>query len=422
MILVPFLRRLMADRRGNVLVMAALAMPLMIGAAGLAMDTVQLTLIQRQLQRQADSAALAGALAKAQGASASSAATSSITRDTLVALSQTPLIENAPSAGAYAGNTGAVRVVIESTQSQVFSGMFRRKPATLRVEATAASMTNGNYCVVSLEKSAAVGITMQGNASVDMGCGLATNSKGSPAVNTGGSSTVKVSHVAAVGGLKSSVNYASGTVLLPYAVPQKDPYAALPMPAIPAGVTCGQLNVSPNSTVYVPAPVGGVACYKGMNIKGTVFFPSGIYYIDGGSVSFGSQAVVNGTGVTFILTSATAATTPSSIAAVGMNGGATVNLTATTTGTYAGVLFYQDRRALPGTTNTVNGNSQSKYQGGIYFPSQDLSFSGDSGIVTDCVQMVSRRVTFIGNTNIQNVCPFDSGAGSFIGSRVFLVG
>lgn len=414
------LRALLADCRGNVLVLSALAMPLMIGAAGLAMDTIQLTLIQRQLQRQADSAALAGALAKAQGAAVSSAATSSITRDSMFVLSKTPVIENAPTAGAYAGNTGAVRVVIESTQTQVFADMFRSQPATLRVEATAASMTNGNYCVVSLEKTAAVGITMQGNAGVDMGCGLATNSKGSPAVTTGGSSTVKVSHVAAVGGLKSSVNYSAGTVLLPYAVPQKDPYAALPAPTVPAGCNA-QLNVQPNSVVNVSNP-SGTACYRGMNIKGTVTFAPGVYVIDGGSVTFGSQAVVNGAGVSFVLTSATAASNAGSVATLDMNGGAKVNLSATSSGTYAGVLFYQDRRAAAGTTNSVNGNALSNFQGGFYFASQDLSFSGDSGMTTDCVQLVSRRVTFIGNTRIVNVCPVDSGAGSFIGTRVFLVG
>jgi hypothetical protein len=383
------------------------------------MDTVQLTLTQRQLQRQADSAALAGALAKAQGASVSSAANSSITRDSLVALSATPIIENAPTTGPYAGNTGAVRVVLQSTQAQVFSGLFRHRAATLRIEAIAASMTNGNYCVISLEKTSAVGITMQGNASVNMGCGLSTNSKGVPAVNTGGSSTVKVTHVAAVGGLKSAVNYQSGTILLPYAITQKDPYAALPTPVLPNPCS-NKLTVQPNAVTSITAP-GGKACYKGMDIKGTLNMGPGIYYIDGGSVSFGSQAAVTGTGVTFILTSNTAQSQPSSIATLDMNGGAKVNLAATTTGTYAGVLFYQDRRAVPGTTNAVNGNSQSKYQGGFYFASQDLSFSGDSGMVTDCVQFVSRRVVFIGNTKIDNVCPSDSGAGSFIGTRVFLV-
>ena len=261
---------------------------------------------------------------------------------------------------------------------------------------------------------------MQGNAGVDMGCGLATNSKGSPAVTTGGSSTVKVSHVAAVGGLKSSVNYSAGTVLLPYAVPQKDPYAALPAPTVPAGCNA-QLNVQPNSVVNVSNP-SGTACYRGMNIKGTVTFAPGVYVIDGGSVTFGSQAVVNGAGVSFVLTSATAASNAGSVATLDMNGGAKVNLSATSSGTYAGVLFYQDRRAAAGTTNSVNGNALSNFQGGFYFASQDLSFSGDSGMTTDCVQLVSRRVTFIGNTRIVNVCPVDSGAGSFIGTRVFLVG
>lgn len=209
-------------------------------------------------------------------------------------------------------------------------------------------------------------------------------------------------------------------MLLPYAVPQKDPYAALPTPTVPAGCNA-QLNVQPNSVVNVSNP-SGTACYRGMNIKGTVTFAPGRYVIDGGSVSLGAQAVVNGTGVTFILTSATAASNASSVATLDMNGGAKVNLSATTTGTYAGVLFYQDRRAAAGTTNSVNGNALSAFQGGFYFASQDLSFSGTSGMTTDCVQLVSRRVTFIGNTNIVNVCLVDSGAGSFIGTRVFLVG
>jgi Flp pilus assembly protein TadG len=419
-----FISALLRDRNGNALILASVALPALIGAGGLATDTIQWTLMQRQLQREADSAALAGAFAKAQGASASAAATASINRDNLVVLSKTPVIENAPTKGAYAGNTGAVRVVLESTKTLPFSNMFLGKATKMTVEATAASLTNGNYCIISLEASNTAGITMQGSSTVNMGCGLATNSKASPAVIAGGSTQVTVSHVAAVGGLKNSANYIGGTVLLPYSVPQKDPFASLPAPTLPSG-NCPAVSVQPQST-WNASP----GCYKGMDIKGTVNFAPGIYYIDGNSngnqaansLSFGAQAVVNGLGgVTFILTSSSTSTTNPKIATLDMNGGATVNLSATTTGTYAGVLFYQDRRALSGTTNTVNGNANSSYQGAIYFPKQDLSFSGDSGMTTDCVQLVSRRVTFTGNTSILNECPVDSGAGSFIGTRVFLV-
>ena len=37
------------------------------------------------------------------------------------------------------------------------------------------------------------------------------------------------------------------------------------------------------------------------------------------------------------------------------------------------------------------------------------------------VQIAARRVTFIGNSTIVNVCPPNSGAGAFSGLRVFLV-
>ena len=421
MIIRKLLRPLFADRSGNALVLVAFALPALIGAAGLGLDTVQWTLMQRQMQREADSAALAGAFARAQGANATTAANASLTRDNLLSLTRTPVIERPPTAGSYTGNTEAIRVVLSTTKTLPFSNLFLRSPTTVRAEATAASLTNGTYCVISLESSSAAGITMQGSARVNMGCGLATNSKGVPAVSASGSSTVTTSHVAAVGGLKATANYTAGTVLIPYTIPQKDPYASLPTPTVPSPCSGGQLSVGPNTTRNITNPTG-IACYSDMNLKGTVNFAPGLYYINGGSVTLGSQAVVNGTGVTFILTSSTAATNPSSIGSLSMNGGATVHLSATTTGTYAGLLFYQDRRAAAGGANTVNGNSSSTLRGAFYFKSQDLSFSGDSGMTTDCVQMVSRRVTFTGNNSIVNTCPVDSGAHAFVGTRVYLVG
>src|ERR1044072_4746480 len=54
------MKRLWKDNSGNALAIAAAAMPLLLGAAGLAADTIQWTLWKRELQRAADSAALAG--------------------------------------------------------------------------------------------------------------------------------------------------------------------------------------------------------------------------------------------------------------------------------------------------------------------------------------------------------------------------
>lgn len=409
------LRQLVQDRTGNVLMLAAASMPILVGAAGLATDTVQWTLWKRQIQREADSAALAGAYAVAQGFSASDSATTDISRMALVTLTGSPVIENAPTTGAYAGNSNAVRVVLQTSQELPFSKLLGVRAPTISGEATAAVVSNGTYCLVSLENTTAVGITISGSASVNLGCGMATNSRASNAVTAGGSSSILATPVAAVGGLQSSSNYVSPTTLMPYSVPQADPYAALPTPS-PTGCT-NKVSVNPQGSSTIDP-----GCYRGFDIKGTLNLNPGTYYVDGSSFSVGSQAVLNGTGVTIILTSTTAATNPSSIATVDINGGATLNLSAPTSGTYSGVLFYQDRRAQDSSgTNKVNGNASSFFQGGFYFPSQELQFTGTSGMSTKCIQMVSRRVTFIGNSSITNECP-TGGPKAFTGTRVRLVG
>ncbi|WP_176596162.1 MULTISPECIES: pilus assembly protein TadG-related protein [Sphingobium] len=411
--------RLLRDRTGNVLMMAAASMPILIGAAGLATDTVQWTLWKRQVQRQADSAALAGAYAVAQGFSASDSATSDISRLSLVTLTQTPTIENAPTAGSYAGNSKAVRVLLQTSAELPFSKILGVRTPVIYGEATAAVVGSGDYCVVTLEKTTAVGITLQGNATVNLGCGMATNSRASNAVTAGGSSTITATPVAAVGGLTSSSNYVSPTTLMPYSIPVQDPYASLPTPTASDLSGCnGNANVQPNNSKSITP-----GCFKNFDVKGTLNMAPGTYFIDSTTFDIGSQAVVNGTDVTIILTSGNATNNPGSISTVNINGGATLNLTAPTdtTNPYHGVLFYQDRRALDSGTNTINGNASSVLQGAFYFPGQAMAFSGTSGMTTTCVKMVSKRVTFIGNSNIVNQCD-NKGVDKIVATLVRLVG
>ena len=53
--MISFLKRLWSDRRGNALVVAGAALPLVVGSVGLASDTIQWALWKRQIQRAADS-------------------------------------------------------------------------------------------------------------------------------------------------------------------------------------------------------------------------------------------------------------------------------------------------------------------------------------------------------------------------------
>ncbi|WP_243450748.1 pilus assembly protein TadG-related protein [Sandarakinorhabdus glacialis] len=398
----------------------AISMPVIIGGAGLAADTIQWSYTKRAMQRQADSGALAGAFALSQSQQNTVAATvtADLSRNNNVAMTIAPVIQTPPTAGAFSGDTRAVRVALATDLRLPFVAFLMQRAIRIPAEATAKVVSQGEYCVLSLENTNVTGINMGGNTNVDLGCGMMSNSPSAVSVTAGGSSRINATPVAAVGGVPAAPsNYAAGTQLIPYSVPQFDPLANLPSPNLAGVANRNGGNVGPNQhSILDPGVYRG-----GMDLKGQVELRPGIYYIDGGSFSAGSQATVSGTGVVIILTHHSAESSPGLIAHVSINGGATINLTAPTSGTYAGVVFYQDRRALDQGDNKINGNSASRYQGTFYFPGQHVEFTGTSGQDVRCVQIVTRRVTFIGNSHITNVCPPGSGAGSFSGTRVKLV-
>jgi hypothetical protein len=84
------------------------------------------------------------------------------------------------------------------------------------------------------------------------------------------------------------------------------------------------------------------------------------------------------------------------------------------------VLFYQDPRA-PFGNSTINGNSASIIEGGFYFPSRQLTFNGNTGLQTRCIQLVARNLVFSGNSSVQNDCPPGGGAEAFDATFVRLV-
>jgi hypothetical protein len=414
-----FIRKLRGDCSGNVLMLGAVTLPLVVGAAGLGLDSIQWTLMQRQMQRAADSAAMAGALAKTQGFDGDQSARDSIARanplpdiDPAVD-SDSFKVEDPPKTGSYAGKAEAVRVVMQTRMPLPFSGLFLNTGPLIRAEATATAVNNYHYCVLALIKYNINGIKVSGSSDITMDCGMATNSTAASAVTTANGTRIDASPVAAVGGLKASASYAPGTKLLPYSAPQADPFAALPDPSLPSKCS-PELKVQPSSNVTISANNN---CFNGVSIKGTVTFSPGVYYISGKTFDIGSQGTLIAEGVTFILMQ------PSffSPSQLNISAGATVQISAPTSGTYAGVMFYQDRRSTLGLSNVINGNSSSSMRGAFYFPRQAVKFGGATGIDTQCLQIVSQVVEFTGGTTIQNTCPTDSGAHDFSGTRVFLV-
>jgi len=436
--MISFVKKLWRDKRGNALVIIGAAMPLIIGSAGLASDTIQWALWKRQLQRAADSGAMAGVYAIVESAGARTNVATAVDRDLThnnhVAYTYSKVV-GAPTSGTYASDPYAVQVTLTVQKSLGFSGMFLNYTPSITASGTATIVPSGNYCVISLENTSATGITATGNADVDMGCGMITNSTSLTAAVATGSSEVNASPIAAVGGIPASDNWGANTVLQPFTLAQEDPFASVNPPSTFPSSNCPNLNVVSNQSrtaaeIAAQANVSGLAantyCFGNMTLNGNVTLPANSTIIlDGGSLSIGAQANVSCSGCTFVLTSRDAASNPGTIGNVNMNGGATLNLTAPGTGTYAGILIYQDRRAVNGTNanqqSTLNGNSSSFFQGAFYFPNQQVTFNGTAGMSTDCMKLVARTVLYSGNMNIANTCPANSGVPDFTGKKVRLV-
>ncbi|NJC06909.1 Flp pilus assembly protein TadG [Sphingomonas kaistensis] len=423
------LKKLRRNERGNVLILAGMAMPLIIGSAGLAVDGIQWALWKRQLQRAADSAALAAVYAKVQGASSQTpeeavdyelgiGATAG-TRRNASGFALTAA-NRAVTVATGTGYTNGSRVVLTVDQVPAFSSMFWPS-MNIKAGATAATVETGVYCVVSLINTGATGITASGNADINLGCGMITNSTSMDAAIATGNSEVFATPVAAVGGIRSSDNW-NGAELLPFTVKQDDPFAGIsPPPPTDYAAPCYDLSVGPQDTVNVAAPTtaGKVTCFSSLHVQGNLTLAPGTYVINGGDVSANSGAKLSCTGCTFILTNSNSDTS-AAIGDVDFNGGAEIKISASTTGTYKDILFYQDRRASSG-TNTINGNSNSTFSGAMYFPKQLLRINGTSDLTFSCAQFVAWQVEFSGNTDIVNTCSTGYGTRRVMGRHVRLV-
>jgi Flp pilus assembly protein TadG len=401
--MIRFLRKLWKDRRGNALVIAGAALPVVVGGAGLATDTIQWVLWKRELQRAADSAAIAGVNAKAQGETVSTAITADLgennnhTGNSL--LSGYPQITYPADSGSFSNQ---VQVTLAIQKSLGFSSLFLSTAPTITASATAAEVPALNPCARALDNTTSPGVTIGGSSTTNLGCPVMSNSTGNPSVTTNGSNyTFTAPTVAGVGSLPSSIN--GVTTLLPHYLSQADPYAGKYSTSLPSG--CNEKNLSQNtyttgtgqnkvSHLYSYETKG--VCYSGFKFSGgTYYLDAGTYYIDSADFDTTGGTTLYGTGVTIILTG----TTPGSIKT---NGNSTLQLSAPTSGAYQDMLFIQSSNATLNNGNTINGDSNSKLDGTIYMPSGQLSFSGSSADATKCLQAIGWTLNFTGNTNIQN--------------------
>jgi len=389
-------KRLWNDKRGNVLVIAGLATPLLFGSVGLATDTIQWALWNRQIQRSADSAAYSGVYARFQSSSSSAAALAVVNRDLTNAELTSALKSGYPltTEPVVPGLLNTVEVRIDVQRPLIFSSMFLSTAPTISVTGRAAAAPTGSYCVVALENDRSVpGIVIQGSANVTMGCGMISNSpSASVSVDVIGSGhQVTAEPVAGVGGVPQ-IN--GVTQEQSFHLSQPDPYANLHSTAIPFGTPCTSFSDATKTNTDGTKKPGCYSNFDPVNGSTTTLSP-GVYYLNNASINIQASTRIVGTGVTLIFTG----TNPGTIETTGNS---VIDLTAPTTGPYAKMLMIQSTAAALGNESTFTGNSGFKMDGVVYFPKGKMTFTGSSGPASKCAMVVARRVHFSGSTNIQN--------------------
>lgn len=420
------LKKLRRNERGNVLILTAAAMPLLVGSAGLAVDTIQWTLWKRQLQRAADSAAIAGVYQRVQGADLTGVK-SAVTRDlgfnqnTGIALySGYPQVNI--DADTSAETTQEVQVSLGIQKSLTFSSIFMASAPVIVASARAASVPGTDeYCLVSLENNAGnTGITFTGNSGVEMDCSAISNSPSSNSAVARGSSIFKAPSVAAVGGIQRSANFQVERYE-PYVPALQDPYANVNPKQSDLDSLCPNgngTNTVLDEDTSIPTDQT-VFCYNSMRVGSnrTLTLRPGTYYINGGDAFI--QGDLSCTGCTIVLTNKNTSPT-ASIGQFKVNASSKINITPPdtgcslgTAGCFEGISIYQDRRALDSNqTNKINGNSASRILGSVYFPKQEIDYNGTGTTDFICTRLVGRRITFSGNSGITNKFKADcAGAG-----------
>ena len=380
--------RFSSDKRGAVAVVFALSMPVMIAGAAYGVETTYWHYEKLRLQQMTDVASFAGAVARRAGAdnAAITAAGVGAASDNGKLADDQVTVNPTPTEGAYAGGN-AVEVKSKRQLRRYFTALFSNDKVVIKARSVSAFTNAGNACVLALDPLADRGAEFSGSSVVELiGCNVMANSQKPAAVYVGGSARLRTPCIMSAGGvsLNSSATLTSCAAAMTYLPPVADPFSAVAEPTPPTG-NC----LNGNGAKLSPGR------YCGLDLKGNVSLDPGVYFIDGGTLKVNANAKVTGTGVTIYLYHQ---------AGITLNGNATIQLSAPSSGTYKGMLFFGSRTTYNTADVVMNGTADSLMTGALYFPKQMVRYQGNFSGNNGCTQVVANTVVWTGNVTLRVDC------------------
>jgi Flp pilus assembly protein TadG len=433
----PTWQRLLKDERGTVLAFFV-ALPVLAGTVAVGIETGQVYRTKRQMQAAADAAALAGSVDRIAGKN----------NTTIVATAQYEAQRNGlqngvngvvvtvnapPTSGSNTATTGAVEVIITKSQSFSLGAVLSNwlgvssNSFTMRARTVAAQGTSPNGsaegCMVALTTAAEQGVSFTSFNNFNSDCtivsnGTATGANSSASVYMGSFNNATVRSVWTRGSFYKTNNF---TATIPPQTEQTstvaDPYASLPTPSVGA---CSYTNFSASSAssaTLLPGTYCGGLTVSSVN---NVYFTPGIYYVANGDLYLTSvnnvscPTCTSDNGVAIVLTQTTGNNADIGGVRITSDNNITLNAGKTNTGSYTGVLFYQDRRATVGTMTstakifTISSLNTVTLNGAIYFPNNriDISSINNAGSgANGCTIWIGRYIKFSSyNNNYMGGC------------------
>jgi hypothetical protein len=400
--------------KGQAALMVTIGLTFLLGAMGLVVDVGYGYYLKQVAQASVDSAVMAAAAnAKASGnycadsgCQSAYSCPSNPSNSTNTGVACLYASANGAQAVSISEGTGAtssganVTYWVTATATQQlplsFLAVIGSRGGAVSAQATGAVIATpgAGGCIYVLDPSLNQSMTVSGGSSfIKSDCGIYVNSNALDAFDVSGGATVTASGVNVVGGTSIS----GGSTVTPTpttgAAVAADPLANLPAPTY-AGCNKTSFTVSGGTATLDP----GVYC-GGITITGSsnVTFKPGNYILNGGGfTSSSSGTTLYGSGVFFYNTASGYAYKP-----VTLSGGTSVTLTAPTSGTYQGILFFQDRTITSSSKNTISGGSTSNLSGSIYMPSAQLVFSGGSTSGPLTLAIVAKDFTISGGSYLK---------------------
>lgn len=392
-------------QRGQVLPILAVAAVALLGFAGLAADVGYHRYQQRVQQSATDSAALAGATELNQGRQTTSAkydaSKNGFTDDSTGggACANTCItVNNPPSSGAYTSDSSAVEVRIAAVKPTFLERVFAITSVTIHTRAVARRISTNTGCLYALGPTS--NTNFNSGTTVAANCTIYANGT----INTNGASVSAQSiRLGNVGG-SNLTGVSGGTPVLSMSAPIVDPcyqidgcaYFQANAPSTSSCTSGGNVTAG---TTAATATVINPGCYGNTTLRdpggskgapGFVKMNPGTYVING-SFDVG-DVTLSGTGVTFYITSG---------GSMNLNKAPNLNLTAPTSGTANGVLFFD-----PYNSPNFNKVTSAVLTGMLYFPNANCLNFNKSGASYAIV--IAQCINWNGSSNSFNAPPANS--------------